>query len=459
MAPHKVTQWVFSLRNSSGLCMNYFISEPHFDTLQIHAGHVPDKAGNGPRAVPIHASVAYMFQSSDHGSELFKGQPGNVYSRLSNETVDVLEQRMAALEGGVAAVATSSGQAAQLMTLLGVCDAGHNIIAPQNGLFGGTYSQFQQLLKKVNIKVKYVADLKPELFAAAIDENTRAIFVETISNPSLILAPIAELAELAHKHEIPLVVDNTCGMGGWMIRPIDFGADLVVHSTTKWIGGHGTVLGGIIIDSGRFDWDASPKFKGAFSEKYDRRTAFALKMRWEMLRDMGACQSAFSAFLTMQGLETLSLRAERHCDNSLALARWLEAHPKVTWVSYLGLKSHPDHARAAECLRENAFGGIVCFGITGHPRDVIDHLKLTSNLSHMGDAKTLIIHPGSTTNQSMSDEEVKASGVRRDLIRVRWASFTGTELLAELTLKVSVGIENIADIIEDFKQAMEHVPS
>ncbi|KAK7055616.1 O-acetylhomoserine ami [Favolaschia claudopus] len=419
MAPHKVTH------------------EPHFDTLQIHAGHVPDKAGNGPRAVPIHASVAYMFQSSDHGSELFKGQPGNVYSRLSNETVDVLEQRMAALEGGVAAVATSSGQAAQLMTLLGLCDAGHNIIAPQNGLFGGV----RQLLKKVNIKVKYVADLKPELFAAAIDENTRAIFIETISNPSLILAPIAELAELAHKHEIPLVVDNTCGMGGWMIKPIDFGADLVVHSTTKWIGGHGTVLGGMIIDSGRFDWDASSKFKGAFSEKYDRRTAFALKMRWEMLRDMGACQSAFSAFLTMQGLETLSLRAERHCDNSLALAKWLEAHPKVAWVSYLGLKSHPDHVRATECLRENAFGGIVCFGITGHPRDVIDHLKLTSNLSHMGDAKTLIIHPGSTTNQSMSDEEVKASGVRRDLIRV------------------SVGIENIADIIEDFKQAMEHVPS
>ncbi|KAF8202072.1 O-acetylhomoserine ami [Mycena galopus ATCC 62051] len=419
------------------------IQETHgdnFETLQIHAGFTPDKAGNGPRAVPIHTSVAYTFASSDHGSELFNGAPGNVYSRLSNETVDVLEQRMAALEGGVAAVATSSGQAAQFMTLLGLCDSGHNIIAPQNGLFGGTYSQFQQLFKKVNIKIKYVADLKPELFAQAIDENTRAIFVETISNPSLILAPIAELAALAHKHNIPLVVDNTCGMGGWMIRPIDYGADLVVHSTTKWVGGHGTVLGGMIIDSGRFDWDASPKFKGAFSAKYDRRKAFALKMRWEMLRDMGACQNAFGAFLTLQGLETLSLRARQHCENSLALAKWLESHPKVTWVSYLGLENHPDHTRAVQCLRTNTFGGIVCFGITSHPRDVIDNLKLTSNLSHMGDAKTLIIHPGSTTNQSMSDDEVLASGVRRDLIRV------------------SVGIENIVDIIADFEQALEHVP-
>ncbi|KAF7342264.1 O-acetylhomoserine ami [Mycena venus] len=424
MAPHKVVQ------------------KAHFDTLQLHAGHVPDKAGNGPRAVPIHASVAYMFQSSDHGSDLFKGEPGNVYSRLSNETVDVLEQRMAELEGGIAAVAAASGQAAQLMTLLGLCDSGHNIIAAQNGLFGGTFSQFQQLFKKFNIKIKYVADLKPELFAQAIDENTRGIFVEVISNPSLILAPIAELAELAHAHDFPLVVDNTCGMGGWMIRPIEHGADLVaqpVHSTTKWIGGHGTVLGGMIIDSGNFDWDASPRFKGAFSANYNRRKAFALKMRWEMLRDMGACQSAFNAFLTLQGLETLSLRAERHCYNSLELAKWLESHPKVTWVSYPGLTCHPDHARAVDSLQ--GFGGIVCFGITGHPRDVIDNLKLTSNLSHMGDAKTLIIHPGSTTNQSMSDEEVLASGVRRDLIRV------------------SVGIENIVDIIEDFRQALNNVPT
>ncbi|KAJ7692893.1 O-acetylhomoserine ami [Mycena rosella] len=414
-------------------------SEHHFDTLQLYAGHVVDKAGNGPRAVPIHASAAYMFPSSDHGSELFKGTPGHVYSRLTNATVDVLEQRMAALEGGIAGVAAASGQAAQLMTLLGLCDAGQNIIAPQNGLFGGTYGQFKQLFKKFNITIKFVADLKPELFAQAIDENTRGIFVESISNPSLILAPIAELAQVAHDHDIPLVVDNTCGMGGYIIRPIDHGADLVVHSTTKWVGGHGTVLGGIIIDSGRFDWDASPKFKGAFNERYDRRTAFALKMRWEMLRDMGGCQNAFGAFLTLQGLETLSLRAQRHCDNSLALAKWLEAHPKVTWVSYPGLKSHPDYARCVKALRENTFGGIVCFGIEGHPREVVDNLKLVSNLSHMGDAKTLIIHPGSTTNQSMTEEEVIASGVRHDLIRV------------------SVGIENIADIIADFSQALEHV--
>ncbi|KAJ7481994.1 O-acetylhomoserine ami [Mycena latifolia] len=413
--------------------------ELQFDTLQLYAGHDVDKAGNGPRAVPIHASVAYMFSSNDHGSELFKGAPGHVYSRLTNGTVDVLEKRMAALEGGVAAVATASGQAAQLMTLLGLCDAGQNIIAPQNGLFGGTYGQFKNLFKKFNITIKFVADVKPELFAQAIDENTRGIFVECISNPNLLVAPISELAELAHDHEIPLVVDNTCGMGGYIVRPIDHGADLVVHSTTKWVGGHGTILGGMIIDSGRFDWDASPKFKGSFSENYDRRMAFALKMKWEMLRDMGACQNAFGAFMTIQGLETLGLRAQRHCDNSLALAQWLDAHPKVTWVSYPGLKSHPHHTRAVKTLRENCFGGIVCFGIKGHPRDIVDHLKLASNLSHMGDAKTLIIHPGSTTNQSMSDEEVRSSGVRQDLIRV------------------SVGIENIIDIIADFRQALENV--
>ncbi|KAJ7216309.1 O-acetylhomoserine ami [Mycena pura] len=411
-----------------------FQTEPHFDTLQLHAGHVV--AGNEPRAVPIHASVAYMFRSSDHGSELFKGAPGHVYSRLTNETVDILEQRMAALEGGVAAAAASSGQAAQMMALLGLCEAGQNVIAPQNGLFGGSYGQFKLLFKKFNITIKFVADVKPELFAQAIDENTRAIFVESISNPSLILAPIAEFAEVAHKHDIPLVVDNTCGMGGYIIRPIDHGADIVVHSTTKWVAGHGTVLGGMVIDSGRFDWHASPKFKGVFNEKYDRRTAFATKMKWEMLRDMGACQNAFGAFLTLQGIETLSLRAQRHCDNSLALAKWLEKHPKVTWVSYPGLKNHPDHTRAVELLRENSFGGIVCFGITSHPRDLVDKLKLVSNLSHMGDAKSLIIHPSSTTNQSMTPEEVDASGVRPDLIRV------------------SVGLENIADIIADFEQAL-----
>ncbi|KAJ6496209.1 O-acetylhomoserine ami [Mycena sanguinolenta] len=416
------------------------MSSFQFDTQQIHAGYVPDKAGNGPLTVPIEATTAYMFKDSDHGSALFQGTPGNVYSRLSNGTVDVLEQRMAALEGGVAAVATSSGQAAQLMALLGLCDSGHNIIASQNGLFGGTYSQFQQL-KKFNIQVKYVADLKPELFAEAIDENTRAIFVESISNPSLILAPIAKLAAIAHKNNLPLVVDNTCGMGGWLIRPFEHGADLVVHSTTKWVAGHAVVLGGMIIDSGRFDWDASPRFKGVFNPKYDRRWPFALKMRWEMLRDLGPCQNPFGAFLTLQGLETLSLRARQHCLNSLELAKWLESHPKVKWVSYLGLESHPDHNRAVETLRENAFGGIVCFGIAGHPRDVIDNLKLASNLSHMGHVKTLIIHPGSTTNLSMSNEEVLASGVPRDLIRV------------------SVGIEDIADIIADFDQALEHVPS
>ncbi|KAJ7274803.1 O-acetylhomoserine ami [Mycena rebaudengoi] len=412
-----------------------------FDTLQIHAGHVVDKEHNGPRAVPICASVAFMFKNSDNGSDLFGLRAdGDVYSRLSNPTVAVLEERMAALEGGVAGVATASGQATQLMTLLGLCNAGQNVIASQNGLFGGTYSQFKNLFKKFDITIKFVADVKPELFEEAIDSNTRGIFVESISNPNIIVAPIAELAEVAHAHDIPLVVDNTCGMGGYIIRPIDHGADLVVHSTTKWIGGHGTVLGGMIIDSGKFDWRKSPKFTGVFSNLYDPRMCFALKMRWEMLRDMGACQNAFGAFLTLQGLETLSLRAEKHCENSLALARWLNAHPKVAWVVYPGLKYHPDHARAVNIFREGAFGGIVSFGIKGIPGDLVDNLKLASNLSHMGDAKTLVIHPGSTTNQSMTDAEVDASGVARDLIRV------------------SVGIENIADIIADFRQALDRVP-
>ncbi|KAJ7616084.1 O-acetylhomoserine ami [Roridomyces roridus] len=409
-----------------------------FETLQLHAGQVVDKAGNGPRAVPIHLSAAYMFRSSDHGSELFTGT-GQVYSRLTNETVDVLEERIAALEGGSAGVATASGQAAQLMAILGLCSSGQNIIAPQNGLFGGTYGQFKNLFNKFNITIKFVADIKTELFEQAIDENTRGIFVESISNPTLILAPMSELAEIAHKNGIPLVVDNTCGMGGYMVRPIEHGADIVVHSTTKWIAGHGTVLGGMVIDSGNFNWSASPKFKGVVNEKYAARTAFATKMKWEMLRDIGACQNAFSAFLTLQGVETLSLRAERHCDNSLALARWFDAHPKVNWVSYPGLAHHPDHTRAVQTLRPNSFGGIVCFGIEGHPRELVDNLKLASNLSHMGDAKTLIIHPASTTNQSMSQEEVRASGVRTDLIRV------------------SVGIEHISDIIADFEQAFEHV--
>ncbi|KAJ6617112.1 O-acetylhomoserine ami [Mycena sp. CBHHK59/15] len=413
---------------------------PEFDTLQLHAGQIPDRENNGPRAVPIVASVAHLFKNSDNGSDLFGMRASaDIYARLSNPTVAVLEERMAALEGGVAGVASSSGQAAQLMTLLGLCNAGQNVIAPQNGLFGGTYGQFKHLFKKFNITIKFVADLEPGLFEQAIDENTRGIFVESISNPNCIIAPIAELAKVAHAHQIPLVVDNTCGMGGYIIRPIDHGADLVVHSTTKWVGGHGTVLGGMIVDSGRFDWRKSPKFTGVFADHYDPKTAFALKMRWEMLRDMGGCQNAFSAFLTLQGVETLSLRAQRHCDNSLALAEWLEAHPKVSWVVYPGLKSHPDHACAVKIFRERTFGGIVCFGVKGHPRDVIDNLKLASNLSHMGDAKTLIIHPGSTTNQSMSDAEVEASGVARDLIRV------------------SVGIENIADIISDFSTALEYV--
>ncbi|RPD56820.1 O-acetylhomoserine ami [Lentinus tigrinus ALCF2SS1-7] len=431
---------------------NRFYKEPEFETLQLHAGQEPDPATNA-RAPPIYASTSFVFNDSQHGADLCALKAaGNIYSRIGNPTVDVFEKRMAALEGGAAAVAASSGQSAQFMAIAALAKAGDNIVSMPY-LYGGTYNQFKVFLKRFGIAVKFVDSSDPAEFVKVIDEKTKAIYVESIGNPMYNVAPLPELAEMAHQYGIPLVVDNTLGMGGYLIRPIEHGADIVVHSATKWIGGHGTTIGGAVIDSGKFDWAKSgrfPDFDGP-SEGYHGMNfcktfgpvAFAFKVRCEVLRDLGSCLNPFGAFLLLQGLETLSLRAQRHSDNALILAQWLEEHPKVAWVSYPGLESHKFHKVALRLLRPNAFGGMLNFGVKGDAqvgRDVVDRLRLASNLANVGDAKTLVIHPAATTHQQLSDEEQIASGVTQDLIRV------------------SVGIEHIADIIADFDNALHAVP-
>jgi O-acetylhomoserine/O-acetylserine sulfhydrylase len=423
-----------------------------FETLQLHAGQVPDPTTNA-RAVPIYASTSFVFNDSNHGAELFGLKAfGHIYSRIGNPTVDVFENRIAALEGGVAAIATASGQSAQFLAISTIASAGDNIVSTSY-LYGGTYNQFKVTFKKFGIGVKFVNGDDPALFAAAIDENTKAIYVESIGNPKYNVAPIPELAKVAHDHGIPLIVDNTFGMGGYLIRPIDLGADIVLHSATKWIGGHGTTIAGVVIDSGKFNWARSGKFPSftspsegyhgmVFSETFGA-VAFAIKLRVELLRDLGPAMNPFAAFLLIQGIETLSLRAQRHSENALALAQWLSKHEKIAWVSYLGLESHPYHQRAKELLRPNAFGGVLSFGIKGDvtvASTVVDSLKLASHLANVGDAKTLVIHPATTTHQQLSDEEQLSSGVTHDLIRV------------------SVGIEHINDIIADFEQALRNAP-
>ncbi|EUC61648.1 O-acetylhomoserine (thiol)-lyase [Rhizoctonia solani AG-3 Rhs1AP] len=427
---------------------NYdFYKAPEFDTLQLHAGQTPDPATNA-RAVPIYASTSFVFNDSQHGADLFGLKAlGNIYSRIGNPTQDVFEKRIAALEGGAAAVAASSGQAAQFMAISTIADCGDNIVSTSY-LYGGTYNQFKVLLKKYGITVKFVKDDSPEAFAAAIDEKTKAIYVESIGNPKYNVAPLPELAKIAHDHKLPLIVDNTFGAGGYYVRPIEHGADIVVHSATKWIGGHGTTIAGVVVDGGKFDWAASGRFPSftqpsegyhglKFSETFGP-VAFAVKLRVEILRDLGAALNPFGAFLLLQGLETLSLRAQRHSDNALALAQWLEQHPAVSWVSYPGLPSHPSHANAKRLLRPNTYGGVLSFGVKGDASigsAVVDKLKLASNLANVGDAKTLVIHPATTTHQQLTAEEQFASGVTPDLIRV------------------SVGIEDISDIVADFSHA------
>ncbi|KAH7910782.1 Cys/Met metabolism PLP-dependent enzyme-domain-containing protein [Hygrophoropsis aurantiaca] len=415
-----------------------------FETLQLHAGQIPDPTTNA-RAVPIYASTSFVFNDSQHGAELFGLKQDSFHS-------DVFENRIAALEGGAAAIATSSGQSAQLLAIATIAGAGDNIVSTSY-LYGGTYNQFKVTFKKFGIGVKFVDGDDPAAFTAAIDDKTKAIFVESIGNPKYNVAPIPELAKIAHAHGIPLIVDNTFGMGGYLIRPIELGADIVLHSATKWIGGHGTTIAGVVIDSGKFDWTRSGKFPGftepsegyhgmVFSDTFGA-IAFAVKLRVELLRDLGPALNPFGAFLLIQGIETLSLRAQRHSENALALAQWLTKHPKIAWVSYLGLTSHSYHERAKQLLRPGAFGGVLSFGIKGDvsvASKVVDALKLASNLANVGDAKTLVIHPATTTHQQLSEEEQLASGVTPDLIRV------------------SVGIEHINDIVADFEQALRVAP-
>ncbi len=428
-----------------------------YETLQLHAGQHPDPATRA-RATPIYQTTSYVFDDADHAASLFGLQQfGNIYTRIMNPTTDVFEKRVAALEGGVAAVATSSGQAAQLTAIATIARAGDNIVST-SFLYGGTYNQFKVALPRLGIDVKFVDGDDPGAIAAAIDADTKAVYVESIGNPQYNVPDLARLADIAHDHGIPLIVDNTFGAAGYLIRPIDHGADIVVASATKWIGGHGTSIGGIVVDAGTFDWrsdkfplfsEPAPGYHGLnFAEVFGPdgpfgNIAFAIRARVEGLRDLGAALSPFNAFLFLQGLETLSLRVQRHVDNAQELAEWLEGHDSVSWVSFPGLASHPSHQTAKKYLR-NGYGSVLSFGIAGGyeaAKQFIDSVELASHLANVGDAKTLVIHPASTTHQQLDEAEQTAAGVTPDLVRV------------------SVGIEHIDDIKEDFAAAFARIGS
>jgi O-acetylhomoserine/O-acetylserine sulfhydrylase len=428
------------------------MSQYRFETLQVHAGQQP-APGTNARAVPIYQTTSYTFNDSDHGARLFALQEfGNVYTRIMNPTTDVFEQRVAALEGGLAALATASGQAAQFLAIATLAQAGENIVSTSY-LYGGTYNQFKVSLPRLGIGVKIVDGDGVDAFAKAIDDKTKALYVESIGNPRFNVPDLEALATLAHDNGIPLIVDNTFGCAGYLCRPIDHGADIVVASATKWIGGHGTSIGGVIVDAGKFDWasgkfpiftEPAPGYHGLnFTEPFGvsgpfGNIAFIIRARVEALRDFGPALSPFNSFLFLQGLETLSLRVDRHNQNALDLARWLQGHPRVTWVSFPGLADHPSHELAKKYLRNGGYGSVLTFGIEGGRdagRRFIDSVKLASHLANVGDAKTLVIHPATTTHQQLSDEEQRLSGVTPDLVRI------------------SVGIEHIDDIKEDLDQA------
>ncbi len=417
----------------------------HAETQALHAGQKPDPATNA-RAVPIYATTSYVFDDAAHAARLFGLQEfGNIYTRIMNPTNGVFEERVAALEGGVAALAVASGQAAETLSILNLAGAGDNIVS-SSSLYGGTYNLFHYTLPKLGIEVKFVDGLKPETFGPAIDERTKAVFLETIGNPRLDVHDIRAIADVAHAKGVPVLVDNT--FAPLLTKPIEHGADIVIHSATKWIGGHGTAIGGIVVDSGNFDWAASgrfpeftnpdPSYHGVVYTEAFGNLAFILKLRVQWLRDVGAALSPFNAFLFLQGLETLPLRIERHSQNALAIARWLEDRPEVEWVSYPGLKSHPAHETAARYLK-GGYGGVVTFGVKGGAeagRRLIDSVKIFSLLANVGDAKSLIIHPASTTHQQLSADEQAATGTTEDLVRL------------------SVGLEHVDDLIADLDQAL-----
>src|SRR5580704_6867949 len=416
-----------------------------FSTRSLHAGQKPDSA-TGARAVPIYQTTSFVFENSDHAAALFGLQQfGNIYSRIMNPTTAVFEERMASLEGGVAGLATASGQAAQFLALTSLMQAGDHLVSSAT-LYGGTWTQFSVSFKRLGIETTFVEPDDPENFRKAIRPNTRALYGETIANPRMNILDIAKIAAIAHEHNLPLVIDNTLA-SPYLCRPIEHGADIVVHSATKFLGGHGNSIGGVIVDSGKFDWktghfpqinDPSPGYHGMrFSEVFGN-IAFIIKTRVDGLRDFGPCMSPFNAFLFIQGIETLGLRMNLHSRNALAVAKWLEKDPRVTWVKYPGLASSPYKAMADHYLPRGC-GAVLTFGLKGGReagRNFVDSLKLLSHLANIGDAKSLVIHPASTTHQQLSDEEQVAAGITPDLVRL------------------SVGIEDIDDILWDIDQAM-----
>lgn len=429
----------------------------HFETLQLHAGQEIDPT-TGSRAVPIYQTTSYAFKNAEHGANLFALKEfGNIYTRIQNPTTDVFEKRIAALEGGVAALAVGSGQAAQFIALNNILQAGDNFVST-SFLYGGTYNQFKVAFKRLGVEVRFAEGDKVEAFEKLIDKNTKALYLETIGNPGFNIPDFEGIAALAKKHDLPLIVDNTFGAAGFLFKPLEHGANVVVESATKWIGGHGTTIGGVIVDGGNYNWGNGKftqftepsegyhglKFWDTFGEGNPLglpNIAFAIRARVEGLRDFGPALSPFNSFLLSQGLETLSLRVQRSVDNALTLAQWLENHPQIESVNYPGLESSTYHKLAKKYLR-NGFGAVLSFTVKGTKENaakIIDNLKLVSHLANVGDAKTLIIQPSATTHQQLSTEEQLTAGVLPTLLRV------------------SVGIEHINDIKADFEQAFEKV--
>jgi O-acetylhomoserine (thiol)-lyase len=418
----------------------------HLETLALHAGQKVD-SDTLSRAVPIYQTSSYVFKDSSHAANLFAlKESGNIYTRLMNPTTDVLEKRLAALEGGVGGLALSSGQSAIYVSIFNICGAGGHIVS-SNSLYGGTVTLFSQTFKKLGIDVTFVDPKSVENFEKAIKENTRLIYIETIGNPKNDILQYEKIAEIAHDNGMPVICDNTVATP-MLFRPIEYGIDIVVHSCTKFIGGHGTSIGGAIVDSGKFGWangrypeltEADPSYHGVKYVESFGNLAYIIKARTQFLRDMGSCMSPFNAFLFLQGLETLHLRMPRHSENALKLALWLQDQPTVNWVNYPGLQSHPDYKLAKKYM-PNGQGAILGFGIKGNRQagiKFINSVKLASHLANIGDSKTLVIHPASTTHQQLSPEEQLAAGVTEDYIRV------------------SVGTEHIDDIIADFDEALK----
>lgn len=428
----------------------------HFDTLQVHAGQQPDPI-EGTRVTPIHQSTAFVFKNAEHGANLFGLREfGNIYTRLQNPTTDVFEKRMAALEKGVAALATGSGQSAEFIVINNLAKAGDNIVTSPY-LYGGTYNLFKVSLARLGIDFRFAEDDSAEKLEALIDENTKAIYLEMIGNPEYNIPDFESIIAMARKHDIPVIVDNTFAQGGYLFNPIEWGANIVIHSATKWIGGHGTSMGGIIIDGGNYNWgngkypefsEPSEGYHGLnFWETFGDKSpfgniAFAIRCRVEGLRDFGPAISPFNSFMMLQGLETLSLRSERINSNALEIAKWLEAHPKVESVNYPGLESNKYYTLAKKYLKNDGFGGVLSFFIKGDEKQaatVIDNLTWISHVANVGDAKTLIIHPATTTHEQLSKEAQLAAGVYPNMLRL------------------SLGIEHIDDIKAELEQALSNL--